>query len=298
MPDVPVDGWVLRARVPEGIFTLSIEDDDAATASSHAAFADRCLPLLMRAVSDDAEEAAWLRAELISQLGALRQEISASGLGYLGALAGEHDGRPVLVLLGIAATPQAFPDGIDPASLLAAMLRRRYPGSAIEEFATADRVGVGIRRCEAIRYPSARESGLPEVEAGISQALVPFPEAALLGTVTGICLAPQDIDTATVFTATVAHHMTAVPQSLSRGHHYASGPLAGLACCAQEAATAATGRGRPRGLRRSRRQCHLRRLSGRRRPSRPSWAACRHHPRPRCGRRPGVAISANAHLAT
>ena len=48
MPDVPADGWVLRAQVPEGIFTLSIEDDDAAAASSHAAFAERCLPLLMR----------------------------------------------------------------------------------------------------------------------------------------------------------------------------------------------------------------------------------------------------------
>ena len=213
MPDVPADGWVLRAQVPEGIFTLSIEDDDAAAASSHAAFAERCLPLLRRAVSDGAEEAAWLRAELISQLGALRQEISASGLGYLGALAGEHDGRPVLVLLGIAATPRVFPGGIDPASLLAAMLRRKYPGSAVEEFATADRTGVGIRRCETIRYPSAGGSGLPQVEAGISQALVPFPEAGLLGSVTGFCLAPRDIDTVTVFTATIAHHMIVVPQS-------------------------------------------------------------------------------------
>jgi hypothetical protein len=51
---------------------------------------------------------------------------------------------------------------------------------------------------------------------------VPFPEAGLLGTVTGFCLAPQDIDTVTVFTATIAHHMTVVPQSLSRGPHYAS----------------------------------------------------------------------------
>ena len=212
MPDVPADGWVLRAPVPERIFTLAVEADDAAAASGHAAFADRCLPLLMAAVRDDAEEAGWLRAELAGQLGALRQEISASGLGYLGALAGDHDGRPVLVLLGIAATPQVFPDGIDPASLLAAMLRRRYPGSAVEEFATADRAGVGIRRCEAIRYPSRGESGLPRIEAGISQALVPFPEARLLGTVTGFCPTPQDIDTVTVFTATIAHHMTVVPQ--------------------------------------------------------------------------------------
>jgi hypothetical protein len=212
MPDVPADGWVLRAPVPEGIFTLSIEDDEAAAASVHAAFADRCLPLLMAAVRGDAEEARWLRAELIGRLGALRQETSASGLGYLGALAGEHDGRPVLVLLGIAATPQVFPGSIDPASLLAAMLRRRHPGSAVEEFATADRVGVGIRRCETIRYPSAGESRLPRMEAGISQALVPFPEAGLLGTVTGFCLTPQDIDTATVFTATIAHHMTVVPR--------------------------------------------------------------------------------------
>jgi hypothetical protein len=215
MPDVPVDGWVLRTQVPEGIFTLALEEDDESAASSHAAFANRCLPLLMRAVSDDAEEAEWLRAELIGQLGALRQAIGASGLGYLGALAGEHDGRPVLVMLGIAATPQVFPGSIDPASLLAAMLRRRYPGSAVEEFATADRAGVGIRRCEAIRYPSGSEGTLPQIEAGVSQALVPFPEAGLLATVTGFCLTHQDIDMATVFTATIAHHMTVVPQSRS-----------------------------------------------------------------------------------
>jgi hypothetical protein len=213
MPDVPADAWVLRTQVPEGIFTLAVEEDDEAAASGHAAFADRCLPLLMRAARDDAQEAEWLRAELIGQLGALRQATGASGLGYLGALAGEHQGRPVLVMLGIAATPQVFPDGIDPASLLAAMLRRKFPGSAVEEFATADRTGVGIRRCETIRYPSGAESGLPPIEAGISQALVPFPEAGLLGAVTGFCLTPQDIDTATVFTATIAHHMTVVPQS-------------------------------------------------------------------------------------
>jgi hypothetical protein len=142
MADVPADGSVLRTQVPEGIFTLSIEDDNAAAASRHAAFAERCLPLLMRAVSDDAEEVAWPRAELTGQLGTLRQEIGASRLGYLGALAGERDGRPVLILLGIAATPQVGPGGLDPASLLAAMLRRKYPGSAVEEFATADRAGL------------------------------------------------------------------------------------------------------------------------------------------------------------
>ena len=39
---------------------------------------------------------------------------------------------------------------------------------------------------------------------------MPFPEARLLGTVTGFCPAFADIDIATVFTATIAHHMTVV----------------------------------------------------------------------------------------
>src|ERR1700722_12336569 len=109
MPDVPARGGVLRAPVPDGIFTLAIEADDAAAAAEHAAFADRCRPLLLRAVGGDAEEAAWLRSELIGQLHAMRRTAAASGLGYLGALAGDRDGHPVLILLGIAATPFAFP---------------------------------------------------------------------------------------------------------------------------------------------------------------------------------------------
>jgi hypothetical protein len=125
MPDVPAGNWLLRTQVPDGIFTLAVEADDATAAIEHAAFADHCQPILLRAVGDDPDEAEWLRAELIGQLSTLRQTVAASGLGYLGALAGEQHGRPALILLGIAATPLVFPEGIDPASLVAAMLRGR-----------------------------------------------------------------------------------------------------------------------------------------------------------------------------
>ena len=210
MPDLPAAGWVLRAPVPEGIFTLSVEADDAAAAAEHAALADRCRPLLLRAVGGDTGEAAWLRDDLIGQLGELRRSAAGSGLGYLGALTGDQDGRPVTILLAIAATRAAFPDGIDPASLLAAMLRRRYPEAAVEEFPTARGTGVGIRRCEETVFtaPAPADRPLLTVAAGTSQALVPFPEAGLLGTVTAFCYAAADIDTATVFTATIAHRMT------------------------------------------------------------------------------------------
>ncbi len=213
MPDVPAGGWLLRAEVPEGIFTLAVEANDVAAAAEHATFADRCQPLLRRAVGDDAAEAEWLRAELIGQLGSLRQQVAASGLGYLGALAGEQGGRPALIVLGITATPMEFPDGIDPASLLAAMLRRQYPGAAVEEFPTAQGVGAAIRRCEAICLSSGNAgTDSLTIDAGVSQALVPFPEAGLLGTITGFCFTPADIDVATVFTATIAHHLTVVSQ--------------------------------------------------------------------------------------
>lgn len=42
MPDVPAAGGVLRAQVPDGIFTLAVEADDVAAAAEHAAFAGRC----------------------------------------------------------------------------------------------------------------------------------------------------------------------------------------------------------------------------------------------------------------
>ena len=211
MPDVPSGGWLLRAAVPEGTFTLAVEADDVTAAAEHAAFAERCRPLLLHSVGDDPDEAEWLQDELTSQLGTMRQAVRKSGLGYLGALAGTHEGDPALILLGIAATPLAFPEGIDPASLLASMLRRQHPGAAVEEFDTADGTGVGIRRCEALSLPSSgteAQDGAPTIEAGISQAVVPFPQAGLLGTVTGFCFTPAHIDVATVFTATIAHHMT------------------------------------------------------------------------------------------
>lgn len=214
MPDLPAAGWTLRALVPDGIFTLAIEADDAAAAAEHAAFADRCRPMLLRAMGGDAAEAAWLRDELIGQLAALRTSVAASGLGYLGALAGDQDGQPVLILLGIAAAPMTFPDGIDPASLLAAMLRSQYPEAIVEEFDTVQGTGVGIRRCEetALAALVSGDTSLTMV-TGTSQALVPFPEAGLLGTVTGFCYTPAAIDIATVFTATIAYKMTVVPQA-------------------------------------------------------------------------------------
>jgi|SRR5450756_920106 len=218
MPDVPAGGWLLRAEVPEGIFTLAVEADDATAAAEHAAFAERCRPLLLRTAGNDSVRVESLRMELLDQLGALRGTVVASGLGYLGALAGEHHERPALILLGIAATPLELPDGLDPASLLTAMLRGQYPGAAVEEFPTAAGAGAGIRRCESIRLPSDTADGGPLlIDAGISQALVPFPEAGLLATVTGFCFTPADIDLATVFTATIAHHMTVAPKSPALG---------------------------------------------------------------------------------
>jgi hypothetical protein len=213
MPEVPAGGSVLRARVPDGIFTLALELDDGQAAAEHAAFADRCRPLLLRVADDDPARADRLRADLLGQLGALRQAVAASGLGYLGALAGEHDRRPALIVVGMAASPLEFPGGIDPASLLAALLRGRYPGAAVEEFPTARGAGAGVRRCEEISLPPAAPGGgLLTVTTGISQALVPFPDAGLLGTVTGFCFTPADIDLATVLVATIAYHMAVSPE--------------------------------------------------------------------------------------
>ena len=216
MPDVPAAGGVLRTQVPEGIFTLAVEAYDVAAAAEHAAFADRCRPLLLHAVGGDTEEAAWLRTELIGQLDAMRNSAAADGLGYLGALAGNRDGRPVLILLGIAAAPFVFPAGIDPASLLAAMQRAQYPGAAVEEFATARGTGVGIRRSEetALPAPAGQSAAIAARDIAGSGSV---PGSGLLGTVTGFCYSPADIDVATVFTATIAHHMTVVPDGLAAG---------------------------------------------------------------------------------
>jgi hypothetical protein len=211
--DADVSGWTLRAHVPEWIFTLAVEADDDAAAAEHAAFADRCAPLLSRAAAGDPAGAADLRAALLGQLADLRARVARSGVGYLGAVTGERgDGRPALVLLAVAATPMTFPAAVDAASLLAAMLRGEYPDAVIEEFETAAGTAVGLRRTglEPAVPPGPRlqATWLP---AAISQALVPFPEAGLLGAVTAYCLDTADVDVATVFSTAISLTLQAVP---------------------------------------------------------------------------------------
>jgi hypothetical protein len=205
--DIGAGEYRLRAAVPAGIFSLAVEADEATARAEHAAFADRCMPLLATAHGEPGR----IRRALLEQLWAARQIVAAGGLGYLGALAGEVNGRAPLILLGIASAPFEVPDGIRPTSLLAALLRHHYPGANVEEFPAAQGEGVGIRRSGELPLPGrVPDAGPLRIDTGISQALVPFPEAGLLGTVTGFCFSPDDIDVATVFTATIAHRMTVV----------------------------------------------------------------------------------------
>jgi hypothetical protein len=44
-------------------------------------------------------------------------------------------------------------------------------------------------------------------------ALVPFPDAGMLGAATAFCFDAENVDLATVFTATIAHRMRIVPAS-------------------------------------------------------------------------------------
>jgi hypothetical protein len=210
MPEVAAGGWRLRAKVPDGIFTLAVEADDETAHAEHAAFADCCLPLIP-AASDDPRQ---VRLDIVSQLTELRHTVAGTGLGYLGAVADVRDGRPALLLLGIAAIPLSVPEGIESVSLLAAMLRHGFPGAQIEDFPTAQGQAVGLQRYEEQTLAGpALGSEAATITTGISQALVPFPEADLLGLTTGLCLTPDDIDLATVFTATIAYHLT-----IGRGH--------------------------------------------------------------------------------
>ena len=210
----------MRAEVPDGIFSLAVEADEATARAEHAAFADRCMPLLAPAHGEPAQ----IRSALLDQLWAGRQIVAVGGLGYLGALAGEADGRTPLILLGIASASFEVPNDIRPTSLLAALLRHQYPGAQVEEFPTAHGEGVGIRRSGELPLPGQVPGAEPlRIDTGISQALVPFPEAGLLGTVTGFCFSPDDIDVAAVFTATIAHRMTVVPHPVKAGPRDQSG---------------------------------------------------------------------------
>jgi hypothetical protein len=151
---------------------------------------------------------------MLAQVRAARQVLAGSGTGYLGVLAGDVDGRPRMLVLGVAAATWQPPEGIDPVSLLTAVLRHRYPQASalVEEFETDHGPAAGVRRCDELTLPFPGPDGQPaRIDTGISQAIVIFPGTRLLGIVTGFCFHPGDIDLTTVFTAAVAHQMTAVP---------------------------------------------------------------------------------------
>jgi hypothetical protein len=254
--EVTAGRWRLRAEVPGRIMSLAAGADDETAAAEHAAVARRWLP-------PDAPERA--RDEALAHLAAARERAARGGLGYLGVLTGQVHGRPRMVMLGIAATTFRSPAGVEPGSLLAALLRHQYPppSALVEEFETPHGPAVGVRRCDRITLPArprlpahqdqrqqdqrrqadrtgqqadghgqqnegrqgqgqkgqgqgqkgqGQQAGdaSQTIEAGISQALVIFPEAGLLGTVTGFCPDAADLDLAAVFTARIAHGLTVV----------------------------------------------------------------------------------------
>jgi hypothetical protein len=213
--EVAAGRWRLRAEVPGRIVSLAAGADDETAAAEHAEVARRWLP---------PDAPVRVRDEALAHLAAARELAARGGLGYLGVLTGQAGGRPRMVLLGIAATTFRPPAGVEPGGLLAALLRHQYPAPSalVEEFETPHGPAVGVRRCERITLPG--RPGLPgrpdhrqqaggagrAIEAGISQALVIFPKAGLLGTVTGFCPDAADIDLAAVFTARIAHGLIAV----------------------------------------------------------------------------------------
>jgi hypothetical protein len=217
--------WRLRAEVPDAAFSLAVEADDATARAEHEAFADQLLP---------SEVPGHLRDQVLTQLQAARQLVASSGIGYLGVLTGEVDGQARMLLLGVAAAPLEPPEGIDTASLLAAMLRHSYPEASalVEEFETDHGQAVGVRRCDELTLPFPGPDGQPaRIDTGISQAMVIFPEAKLLGVVTGFCFDPDDIDLTTVFTAAIAHRLTvtrgAAENALRQQARFAPGGLPG-----------------------------------------------------------------------
>ncbi len=191
----------LRAEVPDDLFSLAVEDDDEAAGIAHAAFVDRWLP-------EDAPPGT--RERMLAQLAVARRALAEGGVSYLGLATAELGGRGVLLLLGIAVTAFDPPDRVAPGSLLAAMLRARYPaGTAlVEEFETPHGPAVGMRRTDVLDVPAPGPGAGPlRLDTGVSQGMVVFPDADALGVVTGFCFNPADIDLATILVAAVACRM-------------------------------------------------------------------------------------------
>jgi len=137
--EVTTGPFWLHARVPGDMASLAVEDDEQAAAAAHAALADGWLP---------AGAPPGTRQDMLGHLAAARRMLRDGGASWLGLTAGDRAGRWSLMLISITATPFDPPAGINPAQILAAMLRARYPvGTAlVEEFGVPGGPAAGIRR--------------------------------------------------------------------------------------------------------------------------------------------------------
>lgn len=125
----------------------------------------------------------------------------AAWFGLRSAPAGE---RRAVVLVSISVTAFHVPGGGAAGAALGGLLRRRYPADAlVEEFSTP-----AGNPAASVRMAATSDVRGNPVTTGQAQVLVVFPKAGALGVVSGMCLHPDDLDTAAALVAEVAARMS------------------------------------------------------------------------------------------
>lgn len=87
------------------------------------------------------------------------------------------------------------------------MLGHRYgqDEALVEEFDTRFGPAVGVRRCEPLTIPGSEPQ---RIDTGAAQALVVFPDLAVVGVVSGYCLDLHDLDLTAAIVGAIAHTLT------------------------------------------------------------------------------------------
>lgn len=186
----------IQFEVPDDLFSLAVECDDAEAAAAHAAFLDEHLP---------ADAPAEVRPQALAQLAAIRRELIDGQVRYLGLASADIDGHWVLCLFGVSVATFWIRDVVHPGNLLAAVLGHQLePEQAlIEEFDTPHGPAVGVRRAEVLTVPQTDPPR--QVDTGAAQVVVMFPVLDVVGVVSGFCLDLDDIDLTAAVVGQIAH---------------------------------------------------------------------------------------------
>ena len=189
-------GFDVEFGVPDDLFSIAIDRDDAAASDQLLHFIDKRL---------GPDPTADQKADVLTQLLAARAALQHDSVVWSGVMSAPIDGQWVLAHFGVSV--RTVQRGESLAGLGAEIARRYRDDAVIEDFPTKHCEALGVRRIGTL------VAGDDEVTTAVAQVLCFFKETQGLATVTGIALSLEDLDVITLIVGAIADTVVLRPRT-------------------------------------------------------------------------------------